>query len=191
MWTFLEIYTMIIYKRTVTRNVPEVILMTKSKIAAKGVLLAAAKLAVLALLAAFLISLTTKNQTSSADFSDVSKAVLAAADLSPMLEGDNQMIRRIYGLDPGMFQGAMLYYPSGNMGCEELLLIRLSDLGQQEMVQNAMRSRIASQRSAFDGYAPEQCDMLDRGIVEVRGNYLLLVVAEDPEPVRNAFLEAL
>ena len=165
--------------------------MSNFKVAAKGFLLSVFTLAILALLAAFLISLTAANRTSNADFSDVSDAVLASADLSPMLEGDNQMIRRIYGLDPSAFQGAMLYYPSGNMGCEELLLIQLSDLSQQEMVQNAMHSRIASQRSAFDGYAPEQCAMLDRGIVEVRGNYVLLVVAKDPDSVRNAFLGAL
>ena len=165
--------------------------MPKLPAAAKGLLLAALELAVIALLAFFLVSLTAANRTSNAEFSDVSEAVLASADLSPMLEGDNQMIRRIYGIDPSEFKGVMLYYPSGNMGCEELLLIQLSDLSQQEMVQNAMKSRIASQRSAFDGYAPEQCDMLDHGIVEVRGNYLLLVVADDPETVRNSFLDAL
>ena len=165
--------------------------MPKYTAAAKGLLLTVLKLAILASLAAVLISLTAANRTSNADFTDVSKAVLASAELSPMLEGDNQMIRRIYGIDPSEFKGAMLYYPSGNMGCEELLLIQLSDLSQQEMVQNAMQLRIASQRSAFDGYAPDQCAMLDRGIVEVRGNYLLLVVAKDPDSVRDAFLQAL
>ena len=165
--------------------------MSKSAIAAKGVLLAILTLTLLALLAGFMISLTAANRLSQADFSQVSQTVLTSADLSPMLEGDNQMVRRIYGIDPNELEGAMLYYPSGNMGCEELLLVRLSDLSQQEQVANAMRSRIASQRSAFDGYAPAQCDMLDRGIVEVRGNYLLLVVAKDPEAVRDAFLSAL
>ena len=165
--------------------------MSKYAVAAKGFLLTILSLAILVLLAAFLNSLSAANRTSNADFSDVTEAVLASADLSPMLEGDNQMIRRIYGIDPSALQGAMLYYPSGNMGCEELLLIRLTDLRQQEMVQNAMQARIASQRSAFDGYAPKQCAMLDHGIVEVCGNYLLLVVAEDPDAVRDAFLAAL
>ena len=165
--------------------------MSEPRVAAKGVLLALLTVVLIGLLAGYLLSLTAANRISPAEFSDVSRAVLDAAELSPMVEGDNQMIRRIYGMDPGELEGAMLYYPAGNMGCEELLLVRLSALEQQEAVANAMRARIAAQRSAFDGYAPEQCDMLDRGIVEVRGNYLLLVVAKDPEAVREAFLRAI
>ena len=162
-----------------------------SRADARGFLLTVLKLIILAALAAFLFSLASANRTSSASFSDVSTAVLDSADLSSMLEGDNQMIRRIYGIDPGMLKDALLYYPSSNMGCEELFLVQISDLRQQKMIQDAMQSRIDSQRAAFDGYAPAQCDMLDRGIVEVRGNYLLLIVADDPEVVRNAFLSAI
>jgi hypothetical protein len=43
----------------------------------------------------------------------------------------------------------------------------------------------------FEGYAPEQYATLEHGVVEVQGNYLLLVVANDTAPVRQAFLDAL
>ena len=114
-----------------------------------------------------------------------------AASLDPMSPGGDQMIRRLYGLDPDTFDGALLYYPSTNMGAEELLLIRLSDISQQDVVREAMEARISSQIGVFEGYAPAQVAMLEKGVVEVRGNYALLIVAEDVSSVLRAFEAAL
>ena len=128
---------------------------------------------------------------SPAPFDAVSEAVLGAAEMENMTLGDNQMIRRLYGLDPGDYEGVLLYYPSTNMGTDEIFLVKLSDLGQQETVKKAMEQRLQSQMDVFEGYAPAQYAALEQGIVEVRGNYLLLLVAEDAGPVRHAFLDAL
>ena len=155
------------------------------------VLPAVAAVILIIVMGVYLLQLVDTGHTSDADFDTVSAAVLSAADLDPMVEGDNQMIRRIYGLDPASYEGMLLYYPSSNMGCEELLLVKLSDLSQQEAVQEAMEARISTQRDAFEGYAPDQYDMLGRGVVSVQGNYLLLIVADDTDAVLSAFLKAL
>lgn len=145
----------------------------------------------LALIVVFLFKISSSGRVSNADFTTVSNAVVAAADLTNMLEGDDQMIRQIYDLDPTAFDGMTLYYPSSTLGAEELLLVKLKDLSQQEAVKNVMEERISSRKDAFAGYAPEQYDQLDHGIVEVQGNYLLLIVGNDPDAVRRAFLGAL
>lgn len=139
----------------------------------------------------FIYSLLAQGRESSADFADVEAAITAAADLSDMEQGDNQMIRRLYGLDPDSFAGICLYYPTTNMGAEELLLVELTDLSQQDAVVSAVEERIASQMSSFDGYGVTQYEMLENAVVEVQGNYLLLAVAADPTPIRTAFLGAL
>ena len=133
----------------------------------------------------------SSNRESNADFSTVQEAVLSAADLTPMAEGDNQTIKRLYGLSASDFEGIMLYYPTTNMGAEELLLIKLKDVSQQEDVKSAIESRIETQKKSFDGYGVDQYAMLEKAVIEVQGNYVLLVVAADPAPVRKAFLGAL
>ena len=149
------------------------------------------KWAAVILMLVFLATRFGGKKESSAAFPAVAEAVKAAADLTPMQEGDNQMIKRLYGLDPGSFEGVMLYYPTTNMGAEEILVVKLSDLSQQETVKAAMEARIQAQMDVFEGYAPEQYATLEKGVVEVHGNYLLLVVAEDTAPVQKAFLDAL
>ena len=157
----------------------------------KIILLEVAKWLCFAGLLALLFVLLSSNRESSADFSTVQEAVVAAADLSPMAQGDNQTFKRLYGLSASDYDGMMLYYPTTNMGAEELLLIKLKDVSQQQAVKDAIESRIETQKKSFDGYGVDQYAMLEKAVVEVQGNYILLVVAADPAPVRQAFLGAL
>ena len=132
------------------------------------------------------------NSISKADPMDVVAAVTAEMDMTQMLPGDNQLIRRFYGLDPAQFESCTLYYPTTNMMAEELLVVKLRDLSQQQAVKAAAEKRIATQKTTFEGYGVEQFEMLtSNSVIEVRGNYVLFVVAPNSAAVRKAFLKAL
>lgn len=157
----------------------------------KIILLEVLKWLFVAALCVFLYFMLSANRESRAAFSDVQEAVISAADLTPMAEGDNQTFKRLYGLSASDYENILLYYPTTNMGAEELLLIQLKDLSQQQAVKDAIESRLDTQKKSFDGYGVDQYAMLEKAVVEVQGNYILLVVANDPAPVRKAFLGAL
>lgn len=157
----------------------------------KIILLEILKWLFVAALCVFLYFMLSANRESNAAFSDVKEAVIAAADLTPMAEGDNQTLKRLYGLSATDYENVLLYYPTTNMGAEELLLIQLKDVSQQQEVKTAIESRIDTQKKSFDGYGVDQYAMLEKAVVEVQGNYVLLVVAADPAPVRKAFVGAL
>ena len=129
---------------------------------------------------------------SSAEFADVSAAVLPEVDTANMLEAENQMVKRLYGLDPVNFEGCMLYYPRTNMDAEELLIIKLKDKSQQEKVKAALEARVQTQKTTFEGYGVEQMDLLNNYcVVDVRGNYALLVVSKTCDAAQAAFQDAL
>lgn len=153
--------------------------------------LALLKWLAVAAIVVFIFMISGRDSVSTADFADVSAAVSAAADKSNMQDADNQMIRRLYGLDPADYEGAMCLYPTTNMGAEEIFLVKLASLDQQEAVAAAVTARRDGQRTAFDGYGIEQCAMLDKSVIEVRGNYILFVCAEDTQPVLDAFRGAI
>ncbi len=157
----------------------------------KIILLEVLKWLFVAALCVFLYFMLSANRESRVAFSDVQEAVISAADLTPMAEGDNQTLKRLYGLSASDYENVLLYYPTTNMGAEELLLIQLKDLSQQQAVKDAIESRLDTQKKSFDGYGVDQYAMLEKAVVEVQGNYILLVVANDPAPVRKAFLGAL
>ena len=157
----------------------------------KIILLEVLKWLFVAALCVFLYFMLSANRESRAAFSDVQEAVISSADLTTMAEGYNQTFKRLYGLSASDYENVLLYYPTTNMGAEELLLIQLKDISQQQAVKDAIENRLDTQKKSFDGYGVDQYAMLEKAVVEVQGNYILLVVADDPAPVRKAFLGAL
>ena len=132
------------------------------------------------------------NTVSSADIADVEAAVTAEIDMTNMLSGDNKMIKRFYGLDPAQFESIVLYYPTTNMMAEELLIVKLSDMSQQEAVRAAIEARLQTQKYTFEGYGVEQFEMLtNKSVIEIRGNYVLFVVNGACADALQAFLGAL
>ena len=150
-----------------------------------GIILRIAAFAAVLATVVFLYTQVMQDRVSSAGFDDVSRAVLDQLDLDEMQPADAQMIRRLYGFAPSEMDGCTLYYPSTNMGARELLLVKLSDLTA------AITARRQTQMNSFEGYGIEQYDLLEHSVLEVQGNYILFVVHEKADAVRQAFLKAL
>ena len=132
------------------------------------------------------------NTVSNADPVEVAEAVVETIDMENMLEADNQLIKRFYGLDPASFEGCILYYPTTNMMAEEVLIVKLKDMSQQEQVRAAIEKRIQTQKTTFEGYGVEQFELLtNNAVVEVRGNFILFVVNANSAEAQKAFLKAI
>ncbi len=164
---------------------------TETKRGEQAVLFGVLKWLCAAALLVFLVSQLSQGKISSMPFESVWNAVTAPADTSLMQEADEQMIRRLYGLDPAQYEGIALYYPTTNMGAEEILLVKLADTAQQAAVTAAIDARLATQMASFDGYGIEQYAMLEASLIDPQGNYILFVSAADPAPIRDAFRAAL
>ena len=145
-----------------------------------------------ALTVVLIVSYAMKNKVSNADIKDVAEAVTAQIDTENMQQADNQMIKRLYGINPDDYEGCMLYYPNTNMDAEELLIVKLSDVSQQSELISAAEKRIDTQKKTFDGYGVEQFALLtDNSVIQASGNYFLLVVSKTSDKAKSAFLGAL
>ena len=132
------------------------------------------------------------NTVSNADPLEVAEAVVETIDMENMLEADNQLIKRFYGLDPASFEGCILYYPTTNMMAEEVLIVKLKDMSQQAQVRAAIEKRIETQKTTFEGYGVEQFELLtNNAVIEVRGNFILFIVNADSAEAQKAFLKAI
>lgn len=158
----------------------------------KGAFYEIARWSVLVVAVISLMAMFGGDTVSNADPAEVEAAVTAQIDMTNMLPGDNKMIKRFYGLDPAQFEACILYYPTTNMMAEELLIVKLSDVSQQETVRKAVEARIATQKNTFEGYGVEQFEMLsNNAVVEIRGNYVLFVVNAASADAQKAFLGAI
>ena len=160
----------------------------------KKYLFAAGRLLAAAAIVLLIAIPIAKNKTvqSSAPVQTVFEAVSAKVDMSLMQQGDPQMVRRLYGLDPAAYEACILYYPNTNMGAEELLLVKLKDGADPAPLRAAAEKRVADQLNVFEGYGPAQVALLkEHAVIEAPGNYFLFVVSETAAEAAAAFYEVL
>lgn len=153
----------------------------------KTIIFLVLKVAAVALAVIFIVGRMKGDALSKTDFEQMKNSITSVAVLEPMQEADNQMIKRLYGIDPSLYEGVMLYYPDTNMGAEEIFLVKLKDVSQQDEVKTALDARIATQKKSFEGYGADQTAMLEKAKTIVKGNYVFYVSADDPDTVAEAF----
>ncbi|MCH3971843.1 MAG: DUF4358 domain-containing protein [Oscillospiraceae bacterium] len=144
-----------------------------------------------AVLLVFLFAIQRSGKVSGAAVKTVSAAVTAVTDQSQMKQGNNSMVKRLYGLDPNEYEGVSLYYPSSAAAANEVLVVKLKDVKQQEGVKAAVEARRDSQTKNFNGYGVGQYEMLKASVLDVSGNYVLYVVSKNPKEADAAFQKAL
>lgn len=149
------------------------------------------KYMLLAALFLFIAILLQDDKISTASMDEVEGKVMKAVSWEGAVQADNRTVKRIYGINANDYEDVRLYVSDSNMKVEELLLVRLRSTDQSEEIEQAVQSRVDSQLESFEGYGPEQCELLDSHVLDVRGNYILFVVNTKAKAADKAFQNAL
>lgn len=140
---------------------------------------------VLLLVGVMSILLYQKNPRADVTAAEISAMVESMADPSVLTSAGTLRLRRSFGLDATNYDLAVYYMPTSSMNVEEFLLIR-GDESTLSSVQSAMEERIADQISIFEHYGEKQTELLNKAVIRRFGNYICLIVAEDPDVWLNA-----
>lgn len=149
------------------------------------------KYVTLGLIVAFVVLLMINMSGSNAPFADVAKAVEQSLDQSNLTKQGDQMLKRSFGLNSADYEGVMYYSSEFNMSAEEVLLIKVKDEGQVRAAADAIESRIAARKEAFDGYVPEEVKLLDDAKLSIRGKYIFFAVAPKADTYLSVFSQSL
>lgn len=126
-----------------------------------------------------------------APMNKVTEQILGAVEMKEMKKANTQAFKKYYGLNANDFEGVELYLPDNVMSVNELLIVRLRDEGQAEMVEKAVQERLDTQKESFDGYGAVQTKQLESSVTECRGRYVFFVVGEDADKAYAAFRKSL
>lgn len=143
--------------------------------------------AALVLVFAVLMSISPKYKDLSTeklarDLSDETK-------LDSMVQFSNSRFKKDFSMNANEFAGVEYYGYEDIMDSETFLLVKGTDEAQLEALKAAISERRSYLMEVFKSYAPENYDLLDRAVLEVRGNYLIFLVMDDSDRVFQTFLE--
>jgi len=127
-----------------------------------------------------------------ATLSQVETDLLAASqNLIGMEKGDGKALKRYYGLNINDYQEALIYVPANYMDVSEILVIKVTDPAQLDLVEEAVDTRNAMQLESFGGYGPEQVALLDNYEFKIVGNTLFYCVSPDASTLKDTFVKSI
>ena len=98
-------------------------------------------------------------------------------------------MKRYYGLNSADYEGVMLYTAESSMSAQEILLVKTKTTEQAEEVKAAVEQHRANRRNDFDGYAPDQVQLLDEAQISVRGKFVFYAVSPKAETYKSVFFQ--
>ena len=139
------------------------------------------KYALVAVIVVYVALLLIFTSGSTKSFAAVEKKVEASLDTKAMKKAGVQGLKRYYGLNSADYEGVMLYTAESSMSAQEILLVKTKTTEQ----------RRANRRNDFDGYAPDQVQLLDEAQISVRGKFVFYAVSPKAETYKSVFSKSL
>lgn len=139
----------------------------------------------------YIVILKTSKGANNIPVKTIEKNILQVAATDEMKKGSTQDLKRLYGLNANDYDGTMLYIPTDIMSVNEIIVIKLKDSAQFDSVEKALKNRIDTQLQNFDGYGVEQTKLINSAIIETKGNYMLMAIADNVDDIYKAFKKSL
>lgn len=146
----------------------------------------------------FLFSLAgCSNQVSETDMTpeDIAAAIMSSQQELPALmqitSEDTDFttwLSDYYLLQAGQVTGGVICYAEG-VEASEIAVLLLADEKDCKKAEEALREYIQNRAGVFEGYAPKQAALVKDGIVAVNGRYIALLICQEPQTAKEAFLE--
>ena len=135
----------------------------------------------------FVVWLTVFISGSTKPFEEVSQAVQDSIEDEDLVKKDSQVLKKYYGLNSAEYEGVLFYTSDFTMSAKEVLLIEVKHDTQVEQVKRAIEERLETRKDSFEGYAPEQVQLIEQAAYVVRGKYIFVAVTPEAETYRQAF----
>lgn len=120
---------------------------------------------------------------------DLAGALAEETNLSQMEHFSNSRFKKDYSMNANEFAGVEYYGYEDIMDSETFLLVKGVNEEQLKTLKNAISERRSYLMEVFKSYAPENYDLLDHAVLEIRGDYLIYLVMEDSDRVFQEFLK--
>ena len=121
----------------------------------------------------FIILLSTNfayDKDSTKSMEEVQNNTLENINLDGLSQRDNLSMKRFLDLDPAQYESIIYYKSDDAMSASEFVLVKFKN-----------------QKGIFEGYAPQQAELLKNAIIDIHGNYGLYAVKEDANTMNDQF----
>lgn len=109
--------------------------------------------------------------------------ILNTADLTNMVEGDVQRLRKLYYINKKDIEDFIFFAPKTNMDASEILIIKAKSQEDLIEIKEKVEGRLEKSANSFESYRPDQYELIKNKVLKVKGNYLILIVSQEASEI--------
>lgn len=133
----------------------------------------------------------TEENNETVSLSDVFSQISNEVELPEMVELNEKLLMRYYGIevsDTSDFAGGV---DSSGVGQDEIVLIKAADESKVDAIQQALQTRYDSKLTQQENYNPDEAEKIRNCKVEVKGDYVTLIISGNADKINEIVNNAL
>lgn len=151
------------------------------------------KLGIIIILITFAAAITAgcskpgKQVVKTPDLALIEESVMKDFDLTDTMKLDDKKLERVYKIKPEEVEGYFVYISTSVIKADEIAVFKTKDAAGADYIKKMIEDRMVQLGTSFKDYLPEQYSLIEKYTVEVKGNYVFLVVSKDGEKFKASF----
>ncbi len=109
--------------------------------------------------------------------------------LPEMMELSDSMMLDLLGIKAEFCIETVAYICADGLRVDEIWLIEASSADNLNTLKQLAQSRLDSQKTIYQSYAPDQYAILEQGVILTEGNYLAFIVSQNANALADIFSE--
>ena len=123
--------------------------------------------------------------------SKIKETMTAIPSVTELTEKDMNDAAKTFGFDAGLVDEGIYYSVDDIMNVNELLIVRVEDDDNREIVADAVNQYLKEKTDSFDGYGTNQFGLLSSAVTTGKGTYYFFGVSEDVLRWESDFLKCI
>lgn len=144
-----------------------------------------------ALLAVFIVFVSSSDKLSTVPFDEVSASVMAECNLKGLIKRDKLELKGKFSLNSDEFTDFIYYSSNSVMDVRELLIVSCKEKQLLTDAEKKIKAYVEEKANLFEGYAPNESKLINSHVLESKKGYLIFYIGEETEKAASAFSQSL
>ena len=101
----------------------------------------------------------------------------------------NEQVGNYYGVPVTIIENSAVYKSSSALSADEIAVFRVSSEAEKKIAASAVDGRLSDCRSSYSTLSSDENRKIDNCLVEVSGDYVIMVICGDPGKASEAISE--
>lgn len=118
---------------------------------------------------------------------EIRNAITSSTDVDKNYnKGTELELKKNYGIFEKEVEDYIYYSPLSSMDASEILVVKFSNSKLANKYKSSVENRIVKRVEMYRSYRPEEAEILDNSIIEIKGNYLIFVASKDIDKIKSS-----